>query len=147
MIGGRTPKGSFCIIPARGIQTTSSLVPVLDSSPRVEGHPYMPEDLAGVLHDQKMLATIPEGKIFGEVALLSNDPRSASILAIEDCTFMVVYRREFEIIKQCYSHEFIERRAFLTSVMPSIDSMKEMRSLMKFLQYFEVVTFSRVSRV
>jgi len=106
-----------------------------------------PEVRARIPMTENLVAKIGYGRIFGQVALLSNDSRTASILTLEETTLMVIDKKEFDVIKNCYSSEFNERKVFLTSVMPSIDSMKEMRSLMKFLQYFEVVTFSRVSRV
>jgi CRP/FNR family transcriptional regulator, cyclic AMP receptor protein len=38
---------------------------------------------------------IREGEIFGEIALLDGRPRTADALAVSDCEFMVIGRREF----------------------------------------------------
>ena len=38
---------------------------------------------------------IPEGEIFGEIALLDGGPRTADAVAFTDCTLMVIERRDF----------------------------------------------------
>ena len=43
-----------------------------------------------------ILAVLKKGDFFGEMALLVDSPRSASILAFEDCQLMVVNRKNFE---------------------------------------------------
>lgn len=43
-----------------------------------------------------VLNVMEAGDYFGELALLDDDKRSASVRAIEDCVFKVIYRSEFE---------------------------------------------------
>ncbi|MCI6478767.1 MAG: Crp/Fnr family transcriptional regulator [Candidatus Treponema excrementipullorum] len=43
-----------------------------------------------------ILAVLKKGDFFGEMALLENKPRSASIIAFEDCYLMVVNRKNFD---------------------------------------------------
>ncbi len=44
------------------------------------------------------LAVLKKGDMFGEMALLENKPRSASAIAHEECTLMVVNRKNFDIM-------------------------------------------------
>ena len=38
------------------------------------------------------------GDFFGEKALLENKPRSATVIAKTDCDFMILYKKDFEVI-------------------------------------------------
>ena len=49
----------------------------------------------GWLSSPKFLATLENGDFFGEMALLSTDPRSATITALEPTTAFVLLRRDF----------------------------------------------------
>ena len=49
-----------------------------------------------VNNTEVILAVLKKGDFFGEMALLEDTPRSASILAFEDCQLMVVNRKNFE---------------------------------------------------
>jgi CRP-like cAMP-binding protein len=46
--------------------------------------------------NEVLLAMLKPGDIFGEMALLENKPRSASAIAMEDCTLMAVNKANFE---------------------------------------------------
>jgi len=46
-----------------------------------------------------MVATLKAGATFGELALISNKPRAATIRAIGDSHFATLDRRTFNIIK------------------------------------------------
>lgn len=46
-------------------------------------------------NNEVILAVLPKGEFFGEMALLENLPRSASAIAHEDTTLMVVNRKNF----------------------------------------------------
>ena len=46
-----------------------------------------------------MVATLKAGATFGELALISNKPRAATIKAIGDSHFATLDRRTFNIIK------------------------------------------------
>lgn len=95
-------------------------------------------------HFGKMIAKIPAGKIFGQVALTSNAPRNATILTLDDTYLMVINKKEFELIKDFYSDEMEERRTFLSSVIPQLETVSDIRTLNKMLQFFEIATFTRV---
>jgi CRP-like cAMP-binding protein len=44
----------------------------------------------------KLLETIGTGGIFGEMALIDDSPRSASVIALSDCELVVIDRKRFE---------------------------------------------------
>ncbi|HQM89251.1 MAG TPA: cyclic nucleotide-binding domain-containing protein, partial [Exilispira sp.] len=43
-----------------------------------------------------LIAVLKEGDIFGEMALLENKPRTANAITAEDCTFLIVERKNFD---------------------------------------------------
>jgi CRP-like cAMP-binding protein len=51
-------------------------------------------------NNEIILAVLKKGDFFGEMALLENKPRSASAIAHEDCTLMVINRSNFNIMVQ-----------------------------------------------
>ncbi|MBN1309637.1 MAG: Crp/Fnr family transcriptional regulator [Chitinispirillaceae bacterium] len=51
---------------------------------------------------QAILATLRSGEFFGEMAVLDGEPRSASVIAAEPCTLLMLYRKPFIDILQRY---------------------------------------------
>jgi CRP/FNR family transcriptional regulator/CRP/FNR family cyclic AMP-dependent transcriptional regulator len=51
---------------------------------------------------QTILARMKKGDYFGEMALLDGEPRSASVVAAEECTLLMLYRRSFLDILRKY---------------------------------------------
>ncbi len=50
---------------------------------------------------QTTLTRLKKGEFFGEMAILDGEPRSASVLAAEDCDLLMLYRRSFlDILKK-----------------------------------------------
>lgn len=50
---------------------------------------------------QTILTRLKKGEFFGEMAILDGEPRSASVLAAEDCDLLMLYRRSFlDILKK-----------------------------------------------
>jgi CRP/FNR family transcriptional regulator, cyclic AMP receptor protein len=49
-----------------------------------------------------ILATLKPGDFFGEMAILDGEPRSASVIASEECTLLMLYRKMFIDILQRY---------------------------------------------
>jgi len=66
--------------------------------------------LTGVVHvavitsegKNAILATLGRGDFFGEMALFDNEPRSASVIAAQNCNVVVLYRRDFFDILERY---------------------------------------------
>ena len=53
-----------------------------------------------VTHDDNRLAELGPGDFFGEMALLSNHPRMASIVAISDVKLVVMHERNFRAMEE-----------------------------------------------
>lgn len=51
---------------------------------------------------QAILATLRSGEFFGEMAVLDGEPRSASVVAAEECRLLMLYRKTFIEILQKY---------------------------------------------
>lgn len=51
-------------------------------------------------NNEIILAVLKKGDFFGEMALLENKPRSASAIAHEDCTLMVINKNNFNLMVQ-----------------------------------------------
>ncbi len=51
---------------------------------------------------QTILARMKQGDFFGEMALLDGEPRSASVVAAQECTLLMLYRRSFLDILRKY---------------------------------------------
>lgn len=101
-----------------------------------------------ILNHGELIVRLGYGKIFGQFALQNNNaPRSASIIATEDTTLMVIYKKEFEIIKEYYSAETTQRQAFLSSILPKIENIKELKVLSKFIHAFESIELQKVSSI
>jgi CRP-like cAMP-binding protein len=55
----------------------------------------------GVQDDERILATLDPGSIFGEAALLTNEPRNATVKAIEPCTLLALRRTDLlEVLEE-----------------------------------------------
>lgn len=102
------------------------------------------ETLHLILTYGKLVAKIGRGLMFGDVALLSNSPRNATIIALEDTELMAFSKIEFEIIKTYYSKEFAERRLFLKGLVPQIENLRDSRRVAQFLQFLEPAVFKKV---
>ena len=50
----------------------------------------------GVYDGPKMVASLGVGSMFGEMSLLNNEPRSATIVAIEECNLFVLSEEIFQ---------------------------------------------------
>jgi len=53
-----------------------------------------------ILDGEALLETAGPGSIVGELALIDDEPRSASIVARTDCRLVAVNRRQFEFMVQ-----------------------------------------------
>lgn len=56
---------------------------------------FIEEGNAEVIQNGKIIAQLKTGDIFGEIALITNDPRSASIRAKSDLQVLVLHRDDF----------------------------------------------------
>ncbi len=51
---------------------------------------------------QTILATLSKGDFFGEMSILDGEPRSATVVAAQDCVLLMLYRKTFLEILQSY---------------------------------------------
>jgi CRP/FNR family transcriptional regulator, cyclic AMP receptor protein len=60
------------------------------------GHGFfaIEEGTADVLRDEKRLATLGPGDVFGEIALLTSGRRTASVVATSPMTLITLFKRE-----------------------------------------------------
>jgi len=73
--------------------------------------------LFDVLISNKVVNQLQRGRGFGELALIHNCPRSATVKAVQDGQLWGVQRATFRnILKQLSSRNFLENRSFLESV-------------------------------
>ena len=55
---------------------------------------------AKVTHDQEQLAELGPGDFFGEIALLLDVPRTATVVASSDVTLVVMHERDFRAMEE-----------------------------------------------
>jgi len=71
----------------------------------------------GIEIDGKEKKRLNERDMFGELSLLYNAPRSASIKCCTDCQFWVIDRKTFRnVVEEVTEKQFVENRAFLENI-------------------------------
>ena len=63
---------------------------------------FITDGTVEVIIDGKQIAVIGEGGLFGEMSLISGDPRNASIRAIEHCGVYKLSKSGFDVLRQKY---------------------------------------------
>ena len=58
--------------------------------------------IIGTGNEQQVVATLQSGDYFGEMALLTDEPRSATVKATESCETFVLYKNDFDVILERY---------------------------------------------
>lgn len=56
---------------------------------------YVQSGSVEVLQDGKIISTLPAGQVFGEISLVMNEPRTATVHAAEQSEIMVMRKDEF----------------------------------------------------
>lgn len=84
----------------------------------------------------RIAAICSVGDIFGEVALVSNQPRAATVVAAQDCHLMVFSKHIFNYVKSTYTNEFLERKKILQTVFPSMKDIRDTQLVNKIAQTF-----------
>ena len=92
-----------------------------------------------------MVATLKAGMTFGELALISNKPRAATIRAVGDSHFATLDRRTFNIIKGNHAKALYEKVEKIKQI-PGFNSLSR-TALNKFTNYFIENHFIRGSNV
>lgn len=77
-----------------------------------------------------ILSILKESDFFGEMSVIDRQPRSASVIALEDCELLVIHRRDFlEILKE-YPEISLEILSVLTQRLRKADAQIETLALM-----------------
>lgn len=119
--------------------------PMLENTMKAEMFRGMDTDIKkAVLIHGNLIVRLRYGQIFGQYALQNNDPRSASVIAADHLSLMVIDKKEFDIIKDFYSTEFNLRQQFLANILPRLDSTKDIKMHTKFIRSFDVVNMQKV---
>ena len=66
-----------------------------------------------VLKNNKVIREIEEGNCFGELALLVNEPRSATIEASQKCTLYVLTKKDFDETIDKNMLEYLQKKIAL----------------------------------
>mmetsp|Transcript_7230 Transcript_7230/g.13367 ORF Transcript_7230/g.13367 Transcript_7230/m.13367 type:complete len:526 (-) Transcript_7230:839-2416(-) len=83
---------------------------------------------------------VEAGESFGELSLLTNKPRAATILAQTDCKLLKLTKKDYQQILQRLEHQKIERRiAFLKSL--TVFSKWTWESLLKLTYFLSSVKY------
>lgn len=87
------------------------------------------------------VSELRSGQMFGELALISNKPRAATIKCITDTHFAVLDRRTFQIIQKS-QEDFVEQRVEILRNVPFFSQVSKI-ALMKYQHYFKEHYFVR----
>lgn len=71
----------------------------------------------GVFNGQKLIATLKTGDMFGEMALVNNEPRSATVVAMEDSRVFILTQTTFE--------RLLSKRVAVTILLNIIRTLSE----------------------
>lgn len=87
--------------------------------------------------------TLGKGAMFGEKALLQPVNRSASIICLEDTEFIILFKKDFDKVKKYYNKENIEKKEYLLSNLPCLDSVTGENLILDFVTNFVPRNYSR----
>lgn len=89
------------------------------------------------------VTTLGHGAIFGELALMRNQPRSATITCVENCELFVIKRADFDAVMKVEMNKInIWKCKFLMEYLPGMKSLTPPR-VAKSLYLFNKVTVPR----
>lgn len=84
-----------------------------------------------------LLAKMNFGRMFGQTALLNDNPRNASILTLEATEFMVFHKSALETIKSIYTKDFNDRKAYMMEMIPEMIFINEPARIVKLMEFFK----------
>ena len=94
-----------------------------------------------------LVAKIGKGNMFGDIALTSDVPRTASVATLEDTELMIFTRENFQHIQKYYAMEFDDRKRFIKARLPQVEEIDGEKRLTQFIQSFQPVTMRRVELI
>lgn len=87
-----------------------------------------------------LLAKLGFGFLFGETALLNQNNRNATVVALEDTEFMVFHKTALDMIKIYYSKDFAEKKAFILQMVPEMAMISNQLRITQLIEYFKLAT-------
>jgi CRP-like cAMP-binding protein len=74
--------------------------------------------------------------MFGELALINDDLRSASVVTNTYSEFMILNKDAFELVKNYYTKDMIQKKKFLYNYVPGIKDRVSKVDKKDILMYF-----------
>lgn len=66
---------------------------------------------------------IKEGGFFGEIALFSNVPRTATIITKKECELLCIARKDFAFVSENYDRRRMKLLNFMSDVFPEVENV------------------------
>jgi len=89
------------------------------------------------------IASLGPGNLFGELALLNDNPRSATVTCRHDCEFLVIERSDFDrVIKEEMKRSKDEKLDYLRTYLPGVKKLPP-KEAERLLYYFNKVAYPR----
>ncbi len=88
---------------------------------------------------------IQVGHIFGEIALVTKSPRSASAVTLKESEFLVFNRKNFLHLMKFYTADFISKKVDLDRLWPAINLIEDNKKISHLVQSFNYQTHERVA--
>jgi CRP-like cAMP-binding protein len=118
-------------MPARMNRRSSLPMPTAVAMPNLGRRHSMPSidfKPLPVVNWGKQVATLAKGAIFGELALLNGQPRSASVTCITNCEFLIIERAEFDAVLKREMERFREEKLkFMKNHIPGVRDLPPQR--------------------
>ena len=96
----------------------------------------------GEIEEMKEVSTLKEGNSFGELALISDSPRAATIKCKELCIFASLNRQEFSRILSKEAQKALEEKATFLQTLPLFSAIPK-SSLIKLSYFFIEMPFTK----
>jgi len=84
-----------------------------------------------------LLAKLGFGVLFGETALLNQNRRNATVVAMENTEFMIFHKNALDMIKIYYSKDFSSKRDFIMAIIPEITMINNELRITQMIEYFK----------
>ena len=83
-----------------------------------------------------------EGHYFGELALLFNEPRAATIMTQEDCYFVTINKTDYEKVLKKLELKEINKKADFFNEIPFLKHWTS-KQIKRLINSFKLETFKR----
>lgn len=84
------------------------------------------------------------GQIFGEIALVTKSPRSATAITLCDSELLVFHRKNFLHVMKFYTADYISKKTELERLWPEVNMIEDNKKLAHLVQGFSHISYKRV---